>query len=143
MGEDSGEQILGEPGGSEPSALTGIPSPGQLDLGEVIAALEAQDPAKVLPVGFYGPHSYRGYYHELAFEMCTNVTVGEILAAARSAVGKTFEGWKGGDYTMDTSSLVHLVQEEGCCGETLGAVSLHLMLNQAASPSAASKEENP
>lgn len=123
---------MGAPGGAEPSAAERIPSPGHLDLGDVIAALEAQDPAKVLPVGFYGPHSYRGYYDELAFEVCANVTVGDMLAAARSAVGRTFEGWKGGDYTMDTSSLVHLVQEEGCCGETLGAVMLHLMLNQAA-----------
>jgi hypothetical protein len=64
--------------------------------------------------------------------VCANVTVGDVLAAARSAVGKTFEGWKGGDYTMDASSPVHLVQEEGCCGETLGSVLLHLMLNQAA-----------
>jgi hypothetical protein len=37
-------------------------------LGELIEALEKLPEDRVLPVGFDKPHSYRGYYNELAFE---------------------------------------------------------------------------
>lgn len=50
--------------------------------------------------GFGRPMSYRGDYSELAFEPAKDVTVGSMLAHARSALGATFEGYKGGDYTM-------------------------------------------
>ncbi|MFC9490722.1 hypothetical protein ACFTZM_32240, partial [Streptomyces hydrogenans] len=65
-----------------------------MPLGELITALEAADPDLVLPDGFTHPHSYRGYYHELAFEPAHNATVGEMLADARSALGTTYTGWK-------------------------------------------------
>lgn len=108
--------------------MTATPTPGQLDLGELITTLEAADPDKVVPFGFDNPHSYRGYYHDLAFEIATDVTVAAMLADARSALHATYEGWKGGDYTMDEDSDVWLVWERGDCGETLGRVLLHLML---------------
>jgi hypothetical protein len=37
-------------------------------LTNLIAFLEKYDPAQVVPVGFHRPHSYRGYYDQLAFE---------------------------------------------------------------------------
>ncbi len=96
-------------------------------LDELIAALEAEDPDKVLPLGFAHPHSYRGYYSELAFEPALNVTVGSMLAAARSAKGATHQGWKGGDYAMDGYTECWLA-ERGSCGESIGPVLLALML---------------
>lgn len=105
-----------------------IPTPGQLTLGDLIAALEAADPAQRVPLGFTEPHSYRGYYDELAFEVTADVTVGAMLADARSALGATYQGWKGGDYPMDADTPVWLVEREGTTGEQCGAVSLHLML---------------
>jgi hypothetical protein len=124
------DESLGSPDGSEPSALAMVPQPEHLDLASLIATLEKEDPAKVVPIGFGDPHSYRGFYEDVAFEVRTNVTVGEMLAAANSAVGETFQGWKGGDNTMRLSTPVWLVSEEGRCGESLGAVLLHLMLNR-------------
>lgn len=111
---------------------TELPTPECLDLGEVIHTLKNHDPDTTLRLGFHRPHSYRGDYMDLAFEIAENVTVGAMLADARSAVGATFEGWKGGDYTMDKNDPVWLVQERGDTGETLGRVLLGLMLTNVA-----------
>ncbi len=111
--------------------------PDQLNLGEVIEALEAEDPARRLPLGFHQPHSFRQYYDDLAFEPAENIAVGEMLAAARSALGATMTGYKGGDYVMDVLSPCWLAYY-GESGETLGRTLLRLML---AAPAAA--EEPP
>ena len=104
------------------------PKPSQLALGEIIERLSQEDPTRVLPIGFADPHSYRGDYYELAFEIRHNITVGEMLAAAESAIGATFQGWKGGDYKMGEYTCAWLVAEEGDCGESIGAVFLDLLL---------------
>ena len=101
-----------------------------MTLGELIAALEKLDPDLVVPFGFHHPHSYRGYYDQLAFEPRENVTVGSMLADAREALGTTYEGWKGGDYTMSEWTDVWLAQE-GSTGETIGPHFLGLILRDA------------
>lgn len=109
--------------------------PDHLTLGEVITALSAHDPDKRLKVGFRHPHSWRGDYSELAFEAAENVTVRDMLDEAKTAVGTTFQGWKGGDYTMDADTFVWLVREEGTSdGETVGMLLLNLMLANTAEP---------
>lgn len=50
--------------------------------------------------GFANPHSYRGYYDQLAFEPAYGVTIGSMLDAAKSAVGAIYYGYKGGSYRM-------------------------------------------
>jgi hypothetical protein len=99
-----------------------------MTLDELIAALEAADPALVLRDGFTNPHSYRGIYADLAFEPARNVTVGEMLADARSALGATYQGWKGGDYTMTGWADCWLSEEGHASDETLGPTLLRLML---------------
>jgi hypothetical protein len=98
-----------------------------MTLGELIAALAAAPAGKAVAHGFGNPHSYRGYYDEVAFEPARNITVGDMLAAARSALGATFQGWKGGDYVMKEYTDCWLATE-GDCGETIGPVLLRLML---------------
>lgn len=110
-----------------------VASPSHLTLGELIALLEKEDPGRTVLVGFACPHSYRGDYTEVAFEIRENVTVGSMLEAARSALGATFEGWSGGEFTMHEHDGAWLVQEEGDNGETLGSVLLGLMLGRAGS----------
>ena len=66
----------------------------------LIELLEKEDPNRVLPIGFYYPHAFRGDYYDLAFVLRRYVTVGDCLAAAKSAVDSTYEGYKGGEYTM-------------------------------------------
>ncbi len=71
-------------------------------LKDVIEFLEKQDPEKVVRYGFGEPDSYRGYYSEVAFEPVGNASFGDMLAHAKSALGATFTGYKGGEYTMHT-----------------------------------------
>lgn len=75
-------------------------SHSQMTLGGMIAALEALSPdAEVFGLG--GLMSYRGYYSDLAFEPIDGARpVADVLRDCRSAMGETFEGYKGGDYLM-------------------------------------------
>lgn len=98
-----------------------------MTLGELIKFLENQDPNLIVPMGFHNPHSYRGYYHDLAFEPLKNISVGEMLACAKSAIGKTFIGWKGGEFVMDEDTNIWLA-EEGRCGESIGEVLLNYVV---------------
>lgn len=97
----------------------------------IIEILEKEeDQTLVCPLGFGDPHSYRGFYEDVAFPPKENVTVGEMLRSAKSAVGKTFEGYKGGEFTMSKSSYCWLAKR-GDTGETLGPILLRLMLDYA------------
>lgn len=100
-----------------------------MNLQELIATLEKHDPAKTVRMGFSDPHSYRGDYSELAFEPKEHTTVGAMLVAARSALGATFQGYKGGDYRMDEWTHCWLAQY-GCSGETIGPILLGFMLGE-------------
>lgn len=99
-----------------------------MTLGELISALEAADPAAALPLGFSSPHSYRGDYMDLAFEPTANVTVGAMLADARAALGNTYQGHKGGDYTMGAYTACWLAENGSGDGETIGPILLTLLL---------------
>ena len=102
-------------------------------LGNLLELLRAEDPRKVCPLGFAGAHSYRGYYEDLSFEPAENVTVAQMLAHAESALGHTFEGYKGGDYKMGDYSTVWLAKY-GETGETLGPTLVRLMLERGRVP---------
>lgn len=72
----------------------------QLTLGELIEVL-SQLASDRMVVGLGEPISYRGYYSDLAFEPdATPRPVADVLAMARGCMGKTFEGYKGGDFDM-------------------------------------------
>lgn len=84
-----------------------------MNLGQFIKHLELGDPnsqiqfdfPEALPTTFA---SYRGDYDQLAlghgvFQYTSDFvrpTVGSLLEKARAALGETFTGWKGGNYTM-------------------------------------------
>lgn len=99
-------------------------------LQNLINILEAEtDQDRIVGDAFGHPHSYRGYYEDLAFEVAHNRTVGQMLTDARNAIGATFTGWKGqGDFTMYDYSNVWLVEKEGETGEPLGPRLLRYML---------------
>ena len=100
-----------------------------MSLNELIEWLEAQNQTIVCPIGFHRPHSYRGYYEDVAFEPKADVTVAEMLASAKSALGQTFYGWKGGEYECLGSERVWLAWQ-GCTGESIGPVLLSYMVRQ-------------
>lgn len=72
----------------------------QMTLGKMISRLkEMHSFARV--DGLEGPHSYRGYYEDLAFQPTGSfMRVEELLDLCRSAMGKAYEGYKGGTYVM-------------------------------------------
>jgi len=102
-----------------------------MTLGALLQALETHDPATVVPIGFARPCSYRGSYEDVAFEVERNTTVGAMLEAAQSALGATFEGYKGGDFTMTKSTYCWLVEDSSRCGEEIGPVLLAYMTGTA------------
>ena len=73
---------------------------GNATLGEIITYLRTLPREQHVPHGFGEPQSYRGYYEDLAFEPVADTTVGAMLDAAESALGKTFTGYKGGEFKM-------------------------------------------
>ncbi len=73
-----------------------------MNLGKLIDKLTELPQDGIVAKGFGEPHSYRGYYEQLGFTPVENVSVKAMITYARSARGKTFEGYKGGSYTMTT-----------------------------------------
>lgn len=96
-------------------------------LSELIATLEKAPQDLVVPFGFGHPHSWRGDYAQLAFEPEENVTVAYMLEAAKSALGATYEGYKGGDFTMDEYTRIH-IEEYGTGDDLMGEMLLKYML---------------
>lgn len=94
----------------------------QLTLGQLIAYLQALPPD--MPVApLEAPHSYRGYYCDLAFEVRGEASrpAGELLAECQAAMGQVFQGYKGGDFLMGASTPLW-VAEYGRSGERLMAL---------------------
>ena len=81
-----------------------------ITLGKLIDELEKANKNLHPQIGFgdimvEGLDSWRGDYGELAlsygfFNYDDPMTVGKLLSLCLDAVGKSFEGYKGGDYTM-------------------------------------------
>jgi hypothetical protein len=67
----------------------------------------------------YQAGSYRGYYSDLAFDSTTEpVTVAQFRAVCQSALGASFEGYKGGDFVMaENTPLWHA--SYGWCGPAI------------------------
>ncbi len=88
-----------------------------MKLRQVIAALEALPQDFIASEGFGAADSYRGSYDQIAFTPVRNVSVAFMLAHARAANGRTFTGYKGGEYTMDLDTTCWCAAY-GDCGES-------------------------
>lgn len=94
----------------------------QMTLGQIIEALEKM-PGDAEVANIHGVHSYRGYYDDLAFEQGEGTRPAtDLLADCKSAMGKAFEGYKGGRYVMGELTPVWIA-DYGCCGVKL--IELH------------------
>ena len=100
-----------------------------LTLGELIKALENCN--QKLPLRFdmglspSHPHSFRGYYSDLSFEpVDEEILVCEFLGLAQEALGKTYEGYKGGDNLM-TENTPLWAAEYGSCGLAIVDIDIH------------------
>lgn len=99
-----------------------------MTLGELIERLSREDATQAVPRGWTHPHSYRGYYEQLAFEPCGESTVGGLLDVAKSALGQTYTGYKGGNYEMGEYTDVWLA-DYGSTGDEITDAMLDAMLS--------------
>jgi len=101
-----------------------------MNLGQLIDGLRGvKDRDRKVPKGFAKAHSWRGVYAELAFEPANDVTISSMLAEAEGAVGRTFEGWKGGDFTMNRDTEIH-ISIEGESYDYLGEIVAFYLFDQ-------------
>lgn len=71
-----------------------------LTLGRIIDLLAAMPPETRIR-GLGDLESYRGYYSDLAFDPhCPERRASDILDECRRAMGRVFQGYKGGDFLM-------------------------------------------
>jgi hypothetical protein len=90
-------------------------SDSQMTLGELIDTMAAI-PTETEIEGFGEPHSYRGYYCDLAFEKIEGkITASQAHEIARACMGEIFEGYKGGDFQMGRNTPVWIANY-GSCG---------------------------
>jgi hypothetical protein len=106
---------------------------GQLTIRQIIERCEALKPYETLPVRvfdedgehYHGQHvystdSYRGYYNELSIDPLSDaeavrlrhsgMTLAQFTTAMYGAVGRTYSGWKGGEYTMHDDTFVWIAE---------------------------------
>ena len=76
-----------------------------LTLGQLVDVLD-QSPDATINLG--NPHSYRGYYDDLAFSEESQIA-GDLSRLIKSDVmDKTLKGYKGGDFLMDENTPLWL-----------------------------------
>lgn len=112
-----------------------------MNLQQLIEELEKEPKERIIKYGFTNPHSHRGNYYDLAFEPAENVTIESMIASAKSAIGKTFNGYKGGDFRMDLYTSVHFA-EYGESGEEITYYGLAFMLGRQDPKTASGKLES-
>ena len=87
-------------------------------LKDLIERLEQEPYENTIRNGFGHSMSYRGDYSQLAFAPAQYVTVGSMLEEAKRAVGKTYHGYKGGEYTFNKDQDLY-VDNYGVFSETM------------------------
>jgi hypothetical protein len=95
-------------------------------LKDLIEFLSKMPSDAVARPAFDEPMSHRGNYCDLAFDPIEQSTAGEMLKHATAALGATFTGYKGGDYTMTEWTDCYLASY-GCCGDALTEATLDAM----------------
>lgn len=96
----------------------------QITLGELRKSLKYLPPSKKIEY-LHSPHSYRGYYDELAFECSSfkQTTVKNTLKMLDECIGATFEGYKGGKFKMENDTYIN-VATYGMCGRKIVGINI-------------------
>lgn len=103
-----------------------------IHLGDLIEKLRAEGEDAFVAPALGSPHSYRGYYEQLCLEI-----VGPSMSAAQLAemleehcLGVTFEGYKGGDFTMGQWTEVWVGQYGTSYGDLIGPTLYEFLLGR-------------
>lgn len=93
----------------------------QLTLGKLIDLLKEIDGERLIQ-GIIEPHSYRGYYIDLAFEPMEGKpnSVEGALGIAKSCMGEIFTGYKGGDFQMGRNTPLFIASYGNCGNRLMG-----------------------
>jgi hypothetical protein len=98
---------------SETTATTDLTIFGTISIGGLIALLEQRprDESVRFGFGYFAPDSigsYRGFYDHLAigYDEGKEATVADLVAKLKEAIGKEFDGYKGGTYRMRADTPV-------------------------------------
>lgn len=88
----------------------------QMTIGRLISELKKLPQDKKIE-NICNPHSYRGYYEDLAFnkESGTRTVLSLIEQLQNECLGQIFSGYKGDDYYMDENTPIW-ISEYGSCG---------------------------
>ena len=97
-----------------------------IHLEELISELEKMPQDGIVPFGFGEPDSYRGYYDQLAFAPVKDAKVSDMLVFAKSALGKTFTGYKGGEYEMDGFTDCWIAEYGTSAGDKIGMTLINM-----------------
>lgn len=101
-----------------------------MTLGELIKRLITETthhPGKRCSFGIIEPHYYWGNCEQLAFEIGFDISVDSMFKRAVAAIGREFQGYKGGFYKMDLDTNVFLARY-GDCGIELSHEILNVIL---------------
>ncbi len=90
-----------------------------LTLAELVTFLKNEPSGRMMMPSFGHPHSYRGYYDEIAFVPTEERrSVVGALNTVCGSIFSTYYGWKGGEYVMTECTPVWIAKK-GCEGERL------------------------
>lgn len=93
----------------------------QMTIEDLLSRLDDMGPDVMLD-GLGHPHSYRGYYSDLALEpLPGGVTVAKLAIEVNSVLGTELTGYKGGEFLMQKNTPVW-VSHYGDCGKKLIAI---------------------
>lgn len=93
----------------------------QMTIEDLLARLDDMEPDVMLD-GLGYPHSYRGYYSDLALQpLPERVPVAQLAIEVSSVLGTELTGYKGGEYLMQKDTPVW-VSHHGGCGKKLMAI---------------------
>lgn len=87
-------------------------------LNKLINLLYTIPEGTVFEEGFHNAHSYRGSYENLGVEPKSNTTIEQMLSCLEQAVGETYRGYKGGEFTMIGTEDVYLAYKD-CTGNKI------------------------
>lgn len=116
-------------GAVDAAVRTDADARGQLGIGELVALLRACDPSKPVTAVINGNDfdvsadvmSYRGYYSQLAIEPGHGIA-GALADRLDEAIGATFEGYKGGCFTMSRNTPVWVSEYGSASGWAITGV---------------------
>ena len=91
---------------------------------EWLDRMNQEHPDGIVPYGFDQPRSWRGNYEDLAFEPKESAKISDMLNHAKDSMGRTFIGWKGGEFKMDEYTTCWIAKHgesynSDCIGPTL------------------------